>query len=238
MKSLMTTSNFAFTFAFIFILLTVSISNVAHGEEPMAPAPDSAASASDSSTSPHWSLTGHYSPIDLLIPSKMGAALEYRKSQEASWELEYTSGSIKVPFIIKDLGEVSESRISLMRRLGQEVRGFQFFYGVFYQNFKLHIGNAILNRITGGVYPSIDLVEISSLGATIGLGYRWLLQDKYILGLDGAAWAQPFINTKRSVPFLDVATDANDRDNVETAVRFIQYFPRFYVLKLTFGVRF
>lgn len=185
-----------------------------------------------------WLLNVHYSPLDFLIPSKTGAAVLYRTSKDSAWELEYSNGSVKVPFIIKDLGEVAETRISLNRRHSNGGAGFQFFYGLFYQSFTLRLGNEILSRVTGGAIPSIELIEIGSVGASIGLGYRWHLKDRYVLGVDGAAWAQPMMNTKRSTPFLDAATNTTDRDNVDTAVKLIQYMPRFSLLKVSAGVEF
>lgn len=200
--------------------------------------PGKAASSTANDEFRSWLLNIHYSPFDLILPSKTGAALLYRTSADAAWELEYSNGALKVPFIIKDLGEVSETRISLNRRHSNGGVGFQFLYGVFYQTFTLRLGNEILSRLTSGSIPNIELIEIGSVGATIGLGYRWRLKDRFVLGVDGAAWAQPFLNTKRSTPFLDAATNANDRDSVDATVKLIQYLPRFSLLKVSAGFEF
>lgn len=241
--------------AYLFFSLAVLVAMPTLAQTKAAPAPATPAPTTTQPESPitapaalppeapksefqPWLFNVHYSPIDFLIPSKTGAAALYRTSKDSAWELEYSNGSVKVPFIIKDLGEVSETRISLNRRHSNGGIGFQFFYGLFYQSFTLRLGNEILSRVTGGAIPSIELVEIGSVGATIGLGYRWRLKDRYVLGVDGAAWAQPMVNTKRSTPFLDAATNSTDRDNVDTAVKLIQYMPRFSLLKFSAGVEF
>jgi hypothetical protein len=44
--------------------------------------------------------------------------------------------------------------------------------------------------------------------------------------------------TKKESAFLDYATNENDKDNVETALKTISYFPRFTLLKVQVGILF
>ncbi len=158
-----------------------------------------------------WILTGHYSLLDLVVPNKLGIAVEFRDESRRSWVLEYSRGSFS-PFFVKDLGSFAETRWSLTRRhSGEGGRGFQFFYGGFYQTFSLAVGGALLNRITSGAYPHADLVSIESLGTVIGIGYRWLIDDRFVIAIDGIAWSQPLITTAKDNEFLRVATNPNDR---------------------------
>lgn len=185
-----------------------------------------------------WIVTGHYSFLDLVVPNKLGLAVELRDDSRRSWVFEYSHGSFS-PFFVKDLGSFSETRWSLTRRYsGEGGAGFQFFYGGFYQTFKLAVGGALLNRLTSGAYPHADLVSIEGLGGVVGIGYRWLIDGRFVIAIDGIAWSQPLITTAKDNEFLRVATNPNDRDDIENLARVVEYFPRFAAAKLTFGYAF
>lgn len=185
-----------------------------------------------------WVVTAHYSFFDLVLPSKYGAAIARRTSDTAMWEFEYTKGNF-IPFLIDDLGSFSEERLSLIRRhTSQPGHGFQWFYGAFYHRFKLQIGDALLSRLTGGYYPSADVISIAGLGFTLGFGYRWLIKEKFVIGIDALAWSQPLFTTTKETKFLDFVTNQTDREHVDTAVRVMQYFPRFAAAKLSVGYNF
>ncbi len=185
-----------------------------------------------------WIITGHYSLLDLTVPNKIGLAVELRDEARRSWVLEYSRGSFS-PFFIKDLGSFSEARLTLSRRhSGEGGAGFQFFYGGFYQEFKLAVGGALLNRLTSGYYPDADLVALNSLGAVVGVGYRWLIDSRFVIAIEGIAWSQPLVSTSKENKFLQVATNQTDRDDIETLIRIAEYFPRFAVAKLAVGYAF
>lgn len=185
-----------------------------------------------------WILTGHYSFLDLLIPSKLGLAVELRNDSRRSWVLEYSHGSF-VPFFVEELGSFSETRWSLTRRhSGEDGAGFQFFYGGFYQTFQLSIGDALLSRLSSGTVPHADMVSISSFGSVVGVGYRWLIEEKFVIAIDGIAWSQPLITTSKENEFLRFATNQKDREDIENLARVVEYFPRFATAKLTLGYAF
>lgn len=179
----------------------------------------------------------HYAPFDFILPSKIGGTLGWRSAEKKSWEFEYTRGSVAIPFLIKDLGKLEEDRFTLARRWGG-IEGFGFSLGVFYHRFKIHIGDELLNRLSNGTYPSVDLLAIEGIGAMLGLGYRWVFKQSIVLGLDLFSWSQPLITTKRQAAFLDVVSNQNDRDNIDSALKVMQYFPRFSALKLSLGYAF
>ncbi|CAN5635578.1 hypothetical protein BH10BDE1_BH10BDE1_10790 [soil metagenome] len=185
-----------------------------------------------------WVLTAHYSLLDLLVPNKIGVALARRTTDRTLWQIEYSTGSFS-PFFISDVGQVTEERISLAHRFsGAGGGGFQWFYGAFYQKLRLHVGSAMLSRLSGGGYPSADLISMSGLGLQLGIGYRWIISEKFLVGFDIVSWSQPLTTVSRETKFLDVATNQNDRDQIETAVRLLQYFPRFAVAKFELGYMF
>lgn len=71
----------------------------------------------------------NYSPLDLLIPSKYGLTFGYIQSPERTWELEYLRGSFSVPFLVKDLGKMTDSRkLSLFRSRENSITGIQCSY--------------------------------------------------------------------------------------------------------------
>ena len=178
----------------------------------------------------------NYSPLDLLIPSKIGATFGVISNADKTWELEYLRGSMSIPFIIEDLGKLTDQRISLIRR-SYGVNSFNFNYGLSYFSLKLHIGDELLNKISG-VYPSYDVVDLRSIGFNIGVGNRWIFQKNITFGVDWFEWSQPVYVINKKSTFLDYATDPQDRDDMEAAIKVLSYFPRLTFLKLQFGMTF
>jgi hypothetical protein len=181
---------------------------------------------------------GNYSPIDLLIPGKIGLTVGWIQDVDRTLELEYLRGSISVPFIIEDLGKMTEQRISLIRRSFMGNNSFNFSYGLSYFDFSIHLGDKLLNRLSGGTYPSVDLVDIESVGFNLGLGNRWSFNHNITFGIDWISWAQPMVVTKKQSAFLTYASNSQDRDDVEGGIKFISYFPRLTLLKLQLGILF
>lgn len=180
----------------------------------------------------------NYSPVDLLIPSKQGITLGLIRDADKTWELEYLSGSISVPFIVEDLGKMSDTRISLIGRSYFGSNSFNFSYGLSYFDFLLHLGDKLLNRVSGGSYPSLDLIGVQSVGFNIGIGNRWTFKHNITLGIDWISWMQPLQITSKRSTFLDYATNEEDRDDVDKAITLISYMPRFAFLKLQLGILF
>lgn len=180
----------------------------------------------------------NYSPLDLLIPSKYGFTFGYILNADKTWEFEYLRGSLSVPFIIEDLGKMTEKRYSLIGRSYFGGNSFNLSYGLSYFDFSLVLGDKLLSRLTGGGYPSIDLVEVQSLGLNIAIGNRWSFNRNIVFGIDWISWAQPFYTTKKNSYFLDYASNQQDKDDVDKAVKFISYFPRLAFLKIQLGISF
>lgn len=182
---------------------------------------------------------GNYAPLDLLIPSKLGASAGFvREGGRTTWELEFLRGSISVPFLIKDLGEMTDTRISLIGRSYGGRNSFNFNYGLSYFDFSMTLGNQLLNRVSGGAYPALDLVRIQALGFHLGLGNRWVFQKNFTFGVDWITWDQPVFVTNRQSAFLNANANPGDKQDVETAMNLISYFPRLGFLKLQLGLSF
>jgi len=179
-----------------------------------------------------------YSPVDMLIPSKGGITVGLNRNADRTWELEYLRGSISVPFAVEDLGKMSDERISIISRSYFGNNSFNFSYGLSYLDFSLHLGDKLLNRVTGGSYPSLDLVKIQSLGFNVAIGNRWIFKHDITMGIDWITWTQPVHVTKKESAFLDYASNENDKDDVGNVIGLISYMPRFALLKLQLGILF
>lgn len=179
-----------------------------------------------------------YAYLDLLIPSKYGFSLGYLKSEERTWEFEYLKGSFAIPFLIKDLGKMSDERYSINTRSYSKGSKFNIMYGVSYNDFSFVLGDKLLNKLSGGSYPSINLVEIQTLGINFSLGHRWVFKNRFTLCMDWFSWSQPLVVVKKNVPYLDYATDPEDRKKVEDGVKYISFFPRLGAFKINLGIYF
>jgi hypothetical protein len=130
---------------------------------------------------------------------------------------------------------MSDKRFQIMRR--QSLSGWQFAWGASYNSFQISLGDGLLSRLTGGLYPNVDLVEITTLGVVASFSYRhqW---GNWLAGIEIFGWAQPLITIKSSAPFLDSVTDQDDRAAVQTTIDLIRYFPRWSIAKVSAGYSF
>lgn len=179
-----------------------------------------------------------YSPLDLVIPNKFGLTFGYHASTDQTWEAEYLRGSIASPLFIADIGRITDQRLSVQVRHTSPNSSFNWTTGLTYFDFSIHLGDAFINRLTGGSYPSVDMVVVRSLGLTGSIGNRWHFNRDIEFGVDWLTWAQPIFQLKRESAFLDYATNQSDRDAVDKALAFASYLPRFAVLKFQVGMLF
>jgi hypothetical protein len=182
----------------------------------------------------------NYSGLDLLIPSKIGGTIGLIQSANYSWELEYLRGSVSVPWIIDDLGRMTDTRISLIRRSYALRNSFNVSYGLSYFDLTAHLGNKYLAALSGNAQSvyNVDLLKVQALGFNLGLGNRWTFQHDITVGIDWVVWSQPVFVTKEKNGFMDYSTNPDTRDDVHTAVKAASYFPRLSFLKLQIGMLF
>lgn len=181
---------------------------------------------------------GNYSLVDLIIPNKYGVTLGKTMNVDRTWEIEYLRGSVSVPFLIKDLGKMTDERFSIMGRSYFGTNSFNMSYGLTFFNFSMHLGDKLLSQLSGGAYPSIDLVQLQSLGFNLAVGNRWAINKNVTIGVDWLSWAQPLFITKQQSAFLDYATNQEDKEDVDKAISLISYFPRFALMKFHIGILF
>lgn len=181
----------------------------------------------------------NYSYFDLILPSKYGFSLGYIDSPKDTYEFEYLRASASIPVsVVKDLGSFSEVRMSLLDRHFFSEGSFNALWGLVYNSNKLEIGNTILSRIASQSIPHVEPLEVDTLGLVGGVGNRWRFSHGITFGVDWLSWAQPLIVIKKENQFRDLATNESDKNNIDTAVKALSYFPRISLLKLNLGITF
>ena len=181
--------------------------------------------------------TGNFAPVDLILTSKFGVTLGTVTNADYTWELEYLKSSVSVPFLVDDIGEMTDERLSLIRRNYFGTETFNLSYGLSYNKFKVHIGSKYLAYIATNI-PDADLMEIESLGFNVGIGNRWIFSNRWMVGVDWASWSQPVFTTKYNNKYSDYATDEDSKDTVDTVAKLIRWVPRISLLKLQVGYSF
>lgn len=181
--------------------------------------------------------TLNYAPFDLILPSKFGLTAGLVTDPDKYWELEYLKSSVSVPFVIEDIGEMSDERLSLIRRDFVGNSTFNFSYGLSYYRFKVHIGSRLLASASASA-ADVDLIHVESLGFNFGLGHRWVFANRWMLAIDWAAWSQPVFTTQLSDKYIDSTNNEDNKDTVNTAAKLISWVPRITLLKLQVGYSF
>lgn len=182
-------------------------------------------------------VSGNFAPIDLILPSKFGLTLGTVTNADYTWELEYLKSSVSVPFLVDDIGEMTDERFSVIRRNYFGTETFNLSYGLSYNKFKVHIGSKYLAYVATNI-PEVDLMQIDSVGFNVGIGNRWIFSNRWMVGVDWASWTQPVFTTRYHNKFNDFATDEDSKDTVDTVAKLIRWVPRITLLKLQVGYSF
>ncbi len=174
--------------------------------------------------------------VGLAIPTKYGLSAAWIVNDWMTLEASYFTGSwsLSLPFI--DLGGLSETVIAANGRfyLG---KSFNFIGGVGYQSYDASIGSSILSRIPNAP-PNIDVLSTRSLGLQLGFGNRWQFENGFLIGVDWLLLNFPMANLGSSTDVLNYVNNQGDRERIEDAIRFMQYFPTGAAAKLSLGYSF
>lgn len=179
-----------------------------------------------------------YSPLDLFIPQKIGISGSYIATAQKTYEFEYLRGKIAAPSFFKDLGRMTDEKISILARNYFSRNSFNLSYGVTYFRFKVHLGSEYLQSVTASERANVDVLNLESLGVNVGVGNRWAVTEHISFGVDWIELYQPLVETKRETGFVDKTNDNSDRDAVEDALDYITKFPRFTFFKVSLGATF
>lgn len=224
-------------FFLIILLLSFNVASV-KGAETNELKDVNSSEAMDAGSLKSVSASVIYAPFDLIIPGKIGASIGWRKSPQQFFELEYLSGKVAVPYMIAELGSMTDNRYSALLRTKESDSSFNLIYGLTFFDFNILLGDRFVNTVSGGRTMAIDVVTAQSIGVTFGFGNRWNFGDKAFVGLDWFTWSQPLIAVNNKSPFLDQASASSEKDEVEKATKILAYFPRISLLKVSFGMRF
>ena len=179
----------------------------------------------------------NYAAVDVPIVAKYGATAGFISDPNHLWELEYVTGSFGTSYFFADIGRITDTKISILRR-AYFGGSFNITYGLSYFNFSAKLGDDLMSHVSNHNYPSLDMVEIQGWGATFGMGNTWVFRKNIVLGVDWLTISQPLYISKKDTPYLDYSTDPSDRDHVDTAVNFISYLPRVSLFQFHLGYMF
>ena len=185
-----------------------------------------------------YALLANYSLFDLIIPSKVGFTASYVPDADTTWEMEYLRASLSVPFLVEDIGKMTDQRFSITRRSFLGKNSFNFSYGITYFDYSVKVGSEILSRLNSSYPGGLDLISLEGIGFNIGFGNRWTIQKNITIGVDWLSLSQPVLLTGKKSGILNYIDNDNDRKNVNTVIRIASYFPRFAATKFQLGVMF
>jgi hypothetical protein len=177
-----------------------------------------------------------FSPFDLVLPFKYGIAAGWMSDPNTALELDYVRSSVKLPFLIDDLGSITDERLAFVWRQFSSAGNFNFSLGLTYFRFKAHLGPQFVGAAAGT--PGVDLIDQRTLGLQASLGHRWYFSKNGAFGVDWISLAQPLVTLDQKSVILDQTTAGNGREEAESTLKIFRYFPRFVFLKLQLGFAF
>lgn len=184
----------------------------------------------------NWGVHFNYTYIDTWVPGKTGVNLYYVESAAISWDLEYLKGSLSVPAFIFDIGEFTDERASLLKRSFGNKTSFHFFYGAYYNHLNIHLGDKLLESVSGNSSHSVEVMDVKLMGLSWGFGNRWQTSRKFTWGIDWLTINMPLVRLGADTPYLDKSTDSGDKEDARDALETLQTYPTFSILKLQFGM--
>ncbi len=179
----------------------------------------------------------NYSLIDTWIPAKYGLAYAYFANPETTWELDWNHSSLGVGALSVNFAEMTEDRISLMKKNFAQRNSFYWAYGLHYYRFQAHLGDKYLSQVTGQPGMSIDLLKVSSLGVSFTIGNRWHFEN-WLIGFDWLSLHLPLVVLDTQSKYIDYASNQSDRNTVRDTIDVIKSLPTFTALKFQVGYTF
>ena len=183
-----------------------------------------------------WGIHFDYAYIDTWVPSKTGATVYYIENQQNTWDLEYLKGSLGVPSFIIDIGELSDTRLSFLKRSYRNRTSFHYLYGIYYNNINIHLGDEFVEDLTGDSRFSADLIDIKVMGVSWGIGNRWTTSGKFTWGVDWFSVNWPLVKLGSDTPYLDESDDKSHKEDVRDVIEFIEKYPTFSLLIIQLGI--
>lgn len=171
-----------------------------------------------------------YQPFTTWIPSKWTAGFTKVLDRRWSVEGEYSRGSISIPISGVDIGEIREERVTL-HALSYTGNSFHWRFGLLYQRGLAYLGADI------PATTSLDVFEMESFGATLGLGNRWQWKNGITVGIDWLRVNQPLFFRWEDESVLKTVS-AEDASDLKKIMRAFNTLPTFVLFGLHVGYTF
>lgn len=186
----------------------------------------------------NWLAMGSYSYVDLWVPGKFGVLVGYALNEKSWVEFDYARANFSTGWVGIDLGRVVEQRAVVQWRYFPNSGRFNYFLGANYNHLEVTLGDSALNTVTALDTSEYELMQLSSLGISAGLGHRWVFGSGFTVAVDWLHVHVPVFGLREDAPFRDATTDPVRRSEADDLIRFVQRFPRIAALKLQLGIRF
>jgi hypothetical protein len=181
----------------------------------------------------------NYSPMDLLIPSKIGGSFYFSSSDKANqYEFQFLTSTLSAGGYSLDIASMTETKFSLLNRHFSQDSNFNFYYGLSYATLEAQLGSDYLNSVPANERPHADMMKIHVLALDLGIGNRWYFDNGLNIGVDWIGITQPVASLKKEQHFTDYSTNPDDKDNVDKFLSLVTSLPRLYLLKLQLGYSF
>jgi len=185
-----------------------------------------------------WTFSGHYSFFETWVLTKYGMTVAYNRSPSSTYEFEFAKGSVGFGVFGLDIAKLEEQRLALRWRTYCQRNTFNMNYGIYYNKLSARLGSELLDSVSGGPKTSVELLELSTVGVSWGLGHRWQTKGGFIWGADWLTIHMPVFVVKESTPYMDANVSQSDRNAADDTWRELKRFPEFAVIKAQLGFSF
>jgi hypothetical protein len=173
-------------------------------------------------------------PIEMLLPLKWGLGISYHPDSSHSYELNHMRAIVPMDILIVNVGKITESRTGFLHRSYGERSSFAWIIGASYETFEAKLGNKYLDYVPTSQQTSLELMSFSTLAMTVGIGNRFAVNERFAIGVDWIKWHQPLVSLGRNMAYLDDPRVSPDvRNQLDSAMRLAQYFPRFTLFEIS-----
>jgi hypothetical protein len=171
-----------------------------------------------------------YQLFTTWIPSKWTASYTQNLSRYWAIEGEYSKGSLSLPVVGFDIGEVTEQRATVQARYFPG-NSFNWSFGLLYQKGKAELGGDI------PAVGSYEFFEMENFGATLGFGNRWQWENGITLGIDWFRVNQPLFGKWENDGVVK-KLNSDDASDVKKIIRAFNTLPTFVLLGFQIGYTF
>ena len=181
----------------------------------------------------------NYSPIDLLIPNKLGASFYFSSSDKMNqYEFQYLQSAYYADIQNIDIAKMTEQKFSFLNRYFSQTSIFNWYYGLSYATLDVQLGDAYLNSVPPSSRPDADALKVYVLAIDLGIGNRWYFENGLTLGFDWFGITQPVSTLKKEENFKKYSSNQNEKDDLDKFLNVLSAFPRLYLLKFQLGYSF